>query len=162
MPVAPTSTLDDIEQALLLVTRRLVLPKLHEHLTSMAGIPFDRASYVVLARIDEQAPVRPTDVARTLCVEPSTATRKIQHLEGRGFIVRGPDPTDGRVSLVSLSPEGQEALRRFRAARRRVLEAVLEPWDPSDRVRLASLLTRFAEDFVDYVESDRAGEEKTS
>ena len=43
-----------------------------------------------------------------------TATRTLGVLTDAGLVVRAPDPVDRRSALVSITPAGQERLRRLR------------------------------------------------
>jgi DNA-binding PadR family transcriptional regulator len=52
-------------------------------------------------------------------------TPRLKDLEREGLVTRSTDPSDARVSLISLSPAGLEVLRRLRAARCAVLAEAL-------------------------------------
>lgn len=47
-------------------------------------------------------------------VRPPTMTRIVRCLEDAGCVVRRPSPSDGRVTLVSLSPRGHDRLLHHR------------------------------------------------
>jgi DNA-binding MarR family transcriptional regulator len=57
--------------------------------------------------------LRMTDLAASVLLSPSGTTRAVDRLERNALVRRGPDPDDGRATLVSLTPSGR---RRFRAA----------------------------------------------
>ena len=60
--------------------------------------------YLYEAEITQQRPsIR--DIPRQTKVAPTTVLRWLEALEGQGFIVRTPDPSDGRRVFVSLSDE---------------------------------------------------------
>jgi MarR family transcriptional regulator, organic hydroperoxide resistance regulator len=48
-----------------------------------------------------------SQLAQSLFIDVSTATKMLARLERDGIIARSPDPHDGRVSLVSLTPHGR-------------------------------------------------------
>jgi len=66
-------------------------------------------------------PRRITDLAeREGCTQPAI-TRLVDRLQERGWVVREPDPSDGRVVLVALTAEGQEMADRLRGLYREML-----------------------------------------
>jgi DNA-binding MarR family transcriptional regulator len=66
-------------------------------------------------------PRRITELAeREGCTQPAI-TRLVDRLQGRGWVVREPDPGDGRVVLVSLTAEGRAVADRLRGVYREML-----------------------------------------
>jgi DNA-binding MarR family transcriptional regulator len=49
----------------------------------------------------------PTELSRSLMVTSGGMTKRLKALADRGLIKRVPDPTDARVSVVALTPEGK-------------------------------------------------------
>lgn len=154
MATTTTTVLDDVERALQRFGRRVNLPRLQERFSQEAGVTLDRGAYTVLSRVEEWGSLRLTELARALGVEPSTVSRHVSHLDDAGYLVRGTDPSDGRVCTVALSPAGADVLERFRLGRIRVLSEILDGWTEDDRTRFAALLDRFAGDVIEY--ADRA------
>jgi DNA-binding MarR family transcriptional regulator len=66
-------------------------------------------------------PKRVTELAELEGLAQPTMTILIKRLESRGWVTRERDPADGRVVLVSLTPEGEQALEDFRSQYRSVL-----------------------------------------
>jgi MarR family transcriptional regulator, transcriptional regulator for hemolysin len=54
-----------------------------------------------------------TDVARRLRIEGATVTRMIDSLAREGLVERQPHPTDRRINLVRITPEGERELQRI-------------------------------------------------
>lgn len=48
--------------------------------------------------------------------EPPTITGSVRKLESAGFVVRRPSPTDGRVTIVELSEQGQALIPQLKTA----------------------------------------------
>ena len=66
-------------------------------------------------------PRRITDLAeREGCTQPAI-TRLVDRLQARGWLVREPDPRDGRAVLVALTADGQATADRLRAVYREML-----------------------------------------
>ena len=102
-----------------------------------------------LARIDRQGPASASDLARLEQISPQSMGTTLAALEEKGCIARTPDPSDGRRSLIALTPQGRTSLRHRRDERTAVLAravgAELTPTERADLLRLVSLLERVAE-----------------
>ncbi|MFF3910271.1 MarR family winged helix-turn-helix transcriptional regulator [Streptomyces sp. NPDC001848] len=72
----------------------------------------------VLSRLDREGEASVSDLAAAERVRHQSMTSVVTALEGRGLVVRRPDPGDGRRQLVSVSETG----RRFLADRRQAGE----------------------------------------
>jgi DNA-binding MarR family transcriptional regulator len=71
---------------------------------------------VLLLELGAQGPRSQAQLASASGCEPPTITNSVRKLEARGFVVRRPSLTDGRVTIVELSDRGQELLTRLRRA----------------------------------------------
>ncbi len=137
-----------IEESIVTIVREATLVSVQERFAAVTGIAVERAGYQVLRGVAEYGPVRLSDLAHKLGVDTSTITRHVQALERQNMLARASDPTDGRVALLNLTPEGTEALDRLRAARHRLFSEVLADWPAKERAALAPLLARLAHDFL--------------
>jgi DNA-binding MarR family transcriptional regulator len=68
----------------------------------------------------------PTEVADRMRMLPQSLTRTFASLEDAGLVTRTPDPSDGRQSILTLTPEGRDALREEMHPRDLWLATVLE------------------------------------
>jgi len=144
--------LERLDHVLTRLVRLARLPRVHERLVERAGVAIEPSAYAILSRIEEHEPVRLTDLAQELSVEISTASRQVSQLERSDLLDRRPDPTDGRSSMLTLSPDGRRVLARVREARTSALHEILSGWSRDDRVRLAGLLDRLVADITAFVE----------
>jgi len=81
-------------------------------------------------------------------VQKPTMTRTIQAMLDRGLVERIPDPLDGRVSWLSVTPEGRKLLQRSRRRTDEFLAKRVKKLSAEEREILetaASLLERLAE-----------------
>src|SRR5512141_1481445 len=87
---------------------------------------------------------RATHLAERLGVSAPVLSRHIAELEEQGFVVRRPDPEDGRAQLVALSASGAEKLRSIEEHRTAALQGLLADWTEDDAEETARTLEKLA------------------
>jgi MarR family transcriptional regulator for hemolysin len=104
---------------------------------SVAAI--DRSVLDLLIRVarSPDATARPTDLAEALSVAPSHVTRCLDEAAARDLIERRAHPTDGRSTLVTLTPAGAALLRRVESPLADVRDELIH--DRLSGVELAAL-----------------------
>lgn len=85
-----------------------------------------------LLLFEGQRYLTPGNIAMRMNVAKSRVSRIVDGLRGRGLVRRTPDPEDSRVSLLSLTPEGQDRLEQVRAFLSQQYRTVLERF-PADQ-----------------------------
>jgi len=95
------------------------------------------------------------DIARSLGVTRSGATRVVDRLEGRGLAHRCCSSVDRRCTCVEITPTGQAALSDAVACFEGLLGEVLAPLSPKQRADLEKSLASLAELIRDYQEEKR-------
>ncbi len=83
--------------------------------------------YLVMLALWEEAPLKVSELARRLSLEPATLSPLLKRLEANGMITRERNPRDDRALAVSLTPKGTQA----RTQAERVPPAILERLDMS-------------------------------
>jgi DNA-binding MarR family transcriptional regulator len=134
--------------------RRTSVPRVHQRLNAAAGVELDRSSYWLASWLADSNGRRLSDLAEALHTDLSTISRQVQAAERAGFVERGPDPSDGRASLVYLTQPGQNALERVRAVQRAEILAAIEDWSAEDRRTFARLMDRFSTGFLAWALDD--------
>jgi DNA-binding MarR family transcriptional regulator len=89
-----------------------------------------------LATIGREGPLTLGELAAREQVSPPTITRVVGKLEDAGLVRRRPDPNDGQVSRVELSPAGRRQLDTGRTRRTAWLATRLRELPPEDLARL--------------------------
>ena len=69
-----------------------------------------------LSRIDRLGPVTTAELARREQITPQAMGVTVASLERRGLVARGADASDGRRSILSLTPSGRAAVHAGRSA----------------------------------------------
>lgn len=108
---------------------------LHPDLTASA--------YRILVRVDADTHPRITDLASAFEVGKPTMSRQVAALEAMGFVRRRPDPSDGRVALVSLTDAGSSALTTARSRRHEWVGHLLRDFSDHELATFSTLLSRF-------------------
>jgi len=99
--------------------------------------------YLVMLALWEEAPLKVSELARRLSLEPATLSPLLKRLESNGMITRGRDPKDDRALAVSLTAKGAEA----RAQAERIPPAIMARLDMGlgELEELRDSLTRLIE-----------------
>lgn len=119
--LGPHAELHDIADRLHSIAIHLLrrLRKVDEA-TGLSGPRLSALSVVVFA-----GPLTLTELAAAEQVKPPTMTRLVQALEDEGYVVRKPDPLDGRVSRIDASSKGRKVMVQGRANRVAMLAGLL-------------------------------------
>jgi DNA-binding MarR family transcriptional regulator len=98
----------------------------------------------VLAR--EGGTARPGELADALGVNPRSVTSKVDAAERDGHVVRRPDPSDRRATLVELTARGREALEHLGRLRASGAGGLLEHLSGAEQRELVRLLHKVVDD----------------
>lgn len=94
------------------------------------------------------------DVAATLEVEASTASRLVEQSVSSGYVRRAASQRDRRRTRLELTPAGARLLKRASRVRRELLAEVTADWTENDVAALGELLERLNRDLL-RLEADR-------
>jgi DNA-binding MarR family transcriptional regulator len=98
------------------------------------------AALLTLRRLDDEGPLRITDLAAAELVAQPTMTGIVRRLEQDGLVQRTPDPLDARAARIALTEAGQAELAAVRSTRAAVLQERLDRLDDDGRTALAAAL----------------------
>ena len=112
--------------------------------SELSGVDLLPTAVGALAAVFRLGPVRLTDVATHLDLEPSRVSKEINRLVDAGLVDQRTDPADGRAVLLSVTAAGADAFRSYRATVDAQLDALLVDWTDTDVRQLAALLGRLA------------------
>lgn len=82
------------------------------------------------------------DLTMRVARDKSQMTRTIRSLESKNLVIRQTSPDDARVTLVSLSKEGEKIVKELQAAVTETINDILAPISKSEEKTLRGLLTR--------------------
>ncbi|NUP46077.1 MAG: MarR family transcriptional regulator [Catenulispora sp.] len=92
---------------------------------------------VVLA---DRAPLKLSDLAAELGVNPSTALRMADRLAAAGLLARQPNPDSRREQLITLTPAGRDLVRTVMDRRHAEIAALVRHLPAPDRAGLVRAL----------------------
>src|SRR5215471_14214903 len=96
----------------------------------------------LLLAVEEAGRLRMGDLAEDLGVTARTVTTLVDALEGEGLLVRLPDPTDRRATLLALTERAQTQFEQVRRIQVELGEELVAPLDQEQRRLLLDLLSR--------------------
>ncbi|HEY7106856.1 MAG TPA: MarR family transcriptional regulator [Acidimicrobiia bacterium] len=124
-----------------LLTRRL------RQVPAESGLTLSETS--ALARLEREGPRTGSALARLERIRPQSMGAILTSLEGRGFVERRPDPSDGRQMVVSITKSGTRTLwsRRNDKTERlaQVLATQFTPEEIDELTHAVPLLERLAQ-----------------
>ena len=144
-----TSTVHDERVAEAAARLRLAIVRTARRMRQEAGGELSPTLLAALASIDRLGPLTPSELADVERVKRPTATRVAAALEREGLISRAIDPSDGRASLLSVSPEGRALIKRLRKRKNAYLQKRIRPMGEEEieaLERAAEILERMLED----------------
>jgi DNA-binding MarR family transcriptional regulator len=110
---------------------------------TFARYELDPPAFDVLAtlrRSGEPFALTAGDLMRSAMVTSGAITQRLDRLEARFLVQRGPHPADGRVVLVTLTPAGRELVDRVLPDHLATEERLLAALSAEERGTLAGLL----------------------
>jgi DNA-binding MarR family transcriptional regulator len=93
-----------------------------------------------LRRLEVSGPHRLSELFGPEGVSQPAMTQLVTRLEKEGLAVRGSDPADGRVVVVSITDAGRAAVARRREGRARALSALLATLSDEDHAAIRAAL----------------------
>ena len=141
-----SSSLPAIQRGLEALLRLSASRRVYAHQASKADVSISQQAYVLLRRIHQDGPLAMGGLARRTHMDPGATARQIAVLEQKDLVRRYPSPQDGRVSLVEVTPRGEEVRVRLHEVTNDHMVQVLSTWSERDQKSLARLLGKFVDD----------------
>ena len=96
--------------------------------------------YAAMAAVQRQPELDQRTLARTIGFDTSTIGSVIDRLEARGLMRRNASPTDRRVRLLTLTPDGDTLLAEVQPGMLRAQARMLDPLPPEQRETFMQML----------------------
>lgn len=98
--------------------------------------------YRLLTTLAEYGPASQASLGRRTGIDRSDVVAAINELADREYVVRSPDPADGRRNIITLTRSGEQQCERLRTLVLAAQDELFAPLSPSERDQLAVLLTK--------------------
>ena len=108
----------------------------------LAALGLDPRLFTALAVLDDIGPCAQQRLAEELDVSGTIVVQLADRLEGAGYLARRRSPDDRRVHLLTVTPEGREALTAARPAMVAAHEAITAALGSTDAADLHALCLR--------------------
>ncbi len=107
----------------------------------------DRSAYLLLNHIVSHGPTGVKALAEEFGLNVSTVSRQSAALEQKGYLLRVPDPVDGRAFSFQITAVGKKELKHYRQVRRARIDEIFRDWSVEERETFGELLGKFNRDF---------------
>ena len=98
------------------VSLRVAVTRIYRALRVNAEKNLTPSQASAVARIEQCEPVRLGVLAQMEGIAAASMSKVVESLEALDILVRVPDPLDGRVSMVKISPSGRKMIEEFRSS----------------------------------------------
>jgi DNA-binding MarR family transcriptional regulator len=107
--------------------------------------PISQPGLVVLRRLISDGPLPMGELARASRMDGGAAARLVTVLEHDQLVRRVSSEHDGRISIVSLTEQGEELARKVSAVQHQHMVDALADWTPAEIETFAEALGRFVQ-----------------
>ncbi|WAH36533.1 MarR family winged helix-turn-helix transcriptional regulator [Alicyclobacillus dauci] len=139
--IAVDDILEQIEQEVAIFARRMEFARV----TSDSNEDLDRSGYLLLTSLQRRGKMTIGTLAEVFQLDISTVSRQVTPLIKHGYVLRETSDEDKRVSVLSITDEGEQKLSRVRASRRELYGRLLNDWSGEERAQFLQLLRRLNE-----------------
>ncbi|UOM35109.1 MarR family winged helix-turn-helix transcriptional regulator [Acuticoccus sp. I52.16.1] len=98
--------------------------------------------FSLLTRLAEVGPSSQNHLGRLAALDVATVKGVVDRLTAKGLVVVSPDPRDGRLRIVSLSPRGEALIPQLRERGHEITEDTLKPLTSRERETIVRLLRK--------------------
>jgi DNA-binding MarR family transcriptional regulator len=142
------TTIAPVDATALAARLRLGVTRLARRLRQEAEAGISPSMLSALSSAERRGSLTMRDLCHAEQVQPPTMTRIVAALVEAGLVVREPDPIDGRVAWVNVTPGGRRLLERSRRRKEAYLAKALRSLEPEELLTLevaAEILERLTD-----------------
>ncbi|WP_433711531.1 MarR family winged helix-turn-helix transcriptional regulator [Nocardia sp. CA-084685] len=107
------------------------------------GFQLDRSAYLILTRLEMDAPLSLRELSEAFQLDISTINRQVAAMLKQGLVERVPDPDGGIARKIRASAKGLELVAADREQSQEGIGAVVADWTAADITQLSGLISRF-------------------
>lgn len=129
-------------------TQQILLLRI-ESVLKPFGLKFARYELLALLSFSKLGKLPMNKASALLQVHPTSVTNAVDRLQQAGLVLRSPHPTDGRATLIELTPAGRSLAKRSTTALNQEIFGQ-SGFDAEDVRTLIEVLGRFRQDSGDF------------
>ncbi|MFI6775109.1 MarR family winged helix-turn-helix transcriptional regulator [Nocardia sp. NPDC050412] len=107
------------------------------------GFQLDRSAYLILTRLEMDAPLSLRELSEAFQLDISTINRQVAAMLKQGLVERVPDPDGGIARKIRASAKGLELVAADREQSQEGIGAVVADWTAADITQMSGLISRF-------------------
>ena len=150
------TTIAPVDATALAARLRLGVTRLARRLRQEAEAGVTPSMLSALSSAERQGSLTMRDLCHAEQVQPPTMTRIVAALVEAGLVVREPDPIDGRVAWVKVTPDGRRLLERSRRRKEAYLAKALRSLEPEE-LRTLEVAAEILERLTDASSTPQTG-----
>ena len=131
-----------LNEAIGALNRVVSSPRLNGAIAERSGVGLTAGSLRILGLVLEHGPIDLTLLAQRSQLAPNALSRHVKALESKALVARTPLPGDRRVSVVTATAAGRDAVRRYLRANDQMMAGPLAGWTDGELDDLSSALER--------------------
>jgi MarR family transcriptional regulator, lower aerobic nicotinate degradation pathway regulator len=125
------------------------LRRAHQRASAMFDAVFEGwavtpTQFAALAKLHDEGPMSQSRLGRLTCMDPATIFSVVGRLARRGWLVQEADRADARRVILSLTPDGVEAVAAMKRSAADVTRRILAPLDEAEAAVFMKLLRRIS------------------
>jgi DNA-binding MarR family transcriptional regulator len=144
--VARLDDLQRVEKAIVRIARAGQSREAARMRAERSGVLLSRPAVNIVSALHAAGPLRLSRLAQYTDLEAPLVSRETARLVADGYISRAPDATDGRATIVKLTPKGRRAYASYRAATDEIVAEAFAGWKAGEIRTLADYLERVVGD----------------
>ncbi|WP_027092256.1 MarR family winged helix-turn-helix transcriptional regulator [Cohnella thermotolerans] len=103
----------------------------------------DRSAYLLLNHMIASGPTGVRALADEFRLDISTVSRQIAALEQKGYVLRSPNPDDGRAYFFEVTESGRAEHAEYKKMRQARITEKMQGWSDEERRTFGDLLRKF-------------------
>jgi DNA-binding MarR family transcriptional regulator len=143
MPERPPTPRDQQVESVLLASQALVAIVVRSFVEVETSITLSQLRLLVILK--RHGPLNPSAIARWMGVHPSNTTRACDALVREGLLDRRESQEDRRLTVLTLTPEGQSLVESLLDFRRTAIAGVLDTLPAAQRQQIGEAMQAFAD-----------------
>jgi MarR family 2-MHQ and catechol resistance regulon transcriptional repressor len=125
----------------------------HSAIFKQYGLSFPQYNILRVLESSHRGQNKISTVGKIMLVPGANMTGLAKRLEQKGFIVRRPDPSDERVTLLQITPKGKKTLARIKDQKDAVIDHILQDFTLNDKTAVLDKVKQLIDATTDVNET---------